>query len=194
MRETYPTARFLGIVSAGDFTRPARELVLNREIELFYIPKEKIVKAFEENDLIMDYPDRADEEYKSQIATTFEANFTAQKKQDVVISLIELMGRATITSYTDRVRSKLSALPQEIRFILRHDSHPIIFASLIAATKFLQTPNFVMDNPKESFLYQITYSDGSEFERTAVSIDELRELHEQIAILAEHMNSLKQEG
>jgi len=27
MRETYPTARFLGIVSAGNFTKPARELV-----------------------------------------------------------------------------------------------------------------------------------------------------------------------
>jgi hypothetical protein len=27
MRETYPTARFLGIVAAGDFTKPARDLI-----------------------------------------------------------------------------------------------------------------------------------------------------------------------
>ena len=37
MRETFPTARFLGIVSAGDFTKPARELVRSREIDLFYV-------------------------------------------------------------------------------------------------------------------------------------------------------------
>lgn len=191
MRETYPTARFLGIVSAGDFTRPARELVLNREIDLFYIPKDKIVKAFEKNDLIMDYPDGANEERKRQIASGFEANFSIQKKQEVVASLIELIGKATIASYTDRVRSKLSALPQEIRFFLRQDSKPVIFESLVEATEFLRAPNFAMDNPQESYLYQITYSDGSEFERTAMSIDELQQLHSQITALAEHMNKLK---
>ncbi len=194
MRETYPTARFLGIVSAGDFTRPARELVLHREIDLFYIPKDKIVKAFEENDLIMDYPDSANEGSKRQIASEFEANFSIQKRKDIVTSLIELMGKATISSYTDRVRSKLSALPQEIRFILQHASKPIIFESLVEATKFLQTPNFTMDDPQESYLYQITYSDGSEFERPVVSVDELRKLHDQITALAEHMNSLRRLG
>lgn len=192
MRETYPTARFLGIVSAGDFTRPARELVINCEIDLFYIPKDKIVQAFEGNGLIMDYPDSADEDSKWQIASEFETNFSIQKKEDVVTSLIELMGKATVSSYTDRVRSKLSALPQEIRFILQHASKPIIFESLAEATKFLQTPTFTMDDPQKSYLYQITYSDGSEFERIAMSIDKLRELHGQIAALADHMNRLKQ--
>jgi hypothetical protein len=33
MRETYPTARFLGIVAAGDFTKPARDLIRSREID-----------------------------------------------------------------------------------------------------------------------------------------------------------------
>jgi hypothetical protein len=58
MRETYPTARFLGIVSAGDFTKPARDLVRSREIDLFYVPKEKIVNAFHSCGLTMDYPDK----------------------------------------------------------------------------------------------------------------------------------------
>jgi len=39
MSFVHPTARFLGIVAAGDFTQPARQLVLSRGIDLFYIPK-----------------------------------------------------------------------------------------------------------------------------------------------------------
>lgn len=65
MRETYPTARFLGIISAGDFTKPAREMVKSRDIDLFYVPKDKIVKAFEESGLYIDYPDRLPENEKS---------------------------------------------------------------------------------------------------------------------------------
>jgi hypothetical protein len=47
MRDVHPTARFLGIVAGGDFTAPARALVQHRQIDLFYIPKAKIVAAFE---------------------------------------------------------------------------------------------------------------------------------------------------
>lgn len=43
MKDTYPTARVLGIVSAGNFTTPARELVRSRGVELFYVPKEHII-------------------------------------------------------------------------------------------------------------------------------------------------------
>lgn len=191
MRATYPTARFLGIVAAGDFTGPARELVRGYEIDLFYVPKDKIIKAFVENGLVMDYPDSAPEEYKQRIAAEFEASFTFKGKQAVVSSLTELMGKVMVDSYIDRVRSKLSALPQEIRFVLRHDSAPVVFESLADAAAFLQSPLFEMDTPVESYLYQITYSDGSEFERTALSLDDLKGLHSQITALAEHMNSLR---
>ncbi len=190
MRETYPTARFLGIVSAGDFTNPARELVRSRGIDLFYVPKEKIVKAFDSCGLIMDYPDKLPESKKANIAKKFDNHFTASKKKKVQKSLIELIGQATIETYVDRVRATLSALPQEIRFILRHDSMPITFESVGAATDFLNSPTFNMTSPIESYLYQVTYSDGSEFEKSADDIGDLRILHEQIAILTEHMNKL----
>ena len=190
MRMTYPTARFLGIVSGGDFTRPARELVRSREIHLFYVPKQKIIKAFEEHQLIMDYPDKADEEQKQQMASEFEANFSTEKKKAVANSLIELIGKATVESYIAGVRSQLSALPQEIRFILRQDSAPVVFDSIDEATEFLISPDFAMVPQRVSYVYQITYSDGSEFEQTALSLDELRALHHQITALAEHMNSL----
>lgn len=54
MRDTYPTARFLGIISAGDFTEPARTLVRSRGIDLFYIPKAKIVQSFSDCGLTME--------------------------------------------------------------------------------------------------------------------------------------------
>lgn len=190
MRKTYPTARFLGIVSAGDFTRPARELVRSREISLFYVPKQKIIKAFEEHQLIMDYPDRTNEQQKQKIASEFEANFSTEKKQAVANSLIELIGQATVESYIAGVRSQLSALPQEIRFILRQDSAPVIFDSLDEAAEFVKSPQFSVDTQKASYIYQITYSDGSEFEQTALSLDELRALHDQITVLSGHMNTL----
>ena len=190
MRATYPTARFLGILAAGDFTNPARSLVLSQEIDLFYMPKDKVVSAFAKNDLVVDYQDQIDEERKAQIVLEFEANFSKQKKDDVSRSLVELLGKATVDSYIDRVRSKLSALPQQICLVLRQDSAPIVFEVIMEATEFLQNPTFSMDDPTESYLYQVTYSDGSEFESMVGSVDELRTLHGQISDLAEHMNRL----
>lgn len=190
MRATYPTARFLGIVAAGDFTTPARELILSRNIDLFYVPKEKLVNAFIENKLTMDYPDRSSEEEKQLIATAFEERFSQEAKKAVAESLSTLLGKATIKSYVDRVRSKLSALPQEIRLVLRQDSLPMVFETIQEASVFLQEPQFPLANANDSYLYQITYSDGSEFERLAMSLLELKELHGQITLLAEHMNKL----
>ena len=171
MRETYPTARFLGIVSAGDFTKPARELVRSREIDLFYVPKDKIVSAFELCDLIMDYPDKLPEDEKADIVEIFNNKFVANKKKAVQQALINLIGKATIESYVDRVRATLSALPQEIRFVLRHDSMPISFETVADATEFLKSPAFNMSSPIESYLYQVTYSDGSEFEKSASNLE-----------------------
>ncbi len=192
MRETYPTARFLGIVAAGDFTKPARDLIRSREIDLFYVPKDNIIiiKAFFYNGLIMDYPDNSTETEKWRIVTTFEKTFTSEKKEQVQHSLITQVGIPTINSYVDRVRAALSALPQEIRFILRQDSTPLIFESLAEASKFLNQPNFRMGKPQKSYLYQITFSDGSEFEKTVASLEMLKQLHKQIELLASHLNQI----
>jgi len=190
MRDTYPTARFLGIVSAGDFTKPARELVRSREIDLFYVPKEKIVNAFNECGLVMDYPDRLPEDEKARIVKKFDSEFSDQKKKEVQAALHKLIGQTTIKSYIDKVRATLSSLPQEIRFILRHDSMPIIFESVTEASIFLESPNFNMTSPTESYLYQVTYSDGSEFEKSVSDLEELKKLHNQIEVLTKHMNNL----
>jgi len=190
MKDTYPTARFLGIVSAGDFTNPARELVRTRGIDLFYIPKAKIVQAFGDCGLIVDYPDKLAEDDKAQLVQTFELTFTAQKKLEVKEKLLELVGLTAINGYIDRVKSTLSALPQEIRFILRHDSMPISFESVSEASVFLVNPSFKMDSPIETYIYEVTYTDGSEFVKEVASLEELKILHEEIQLLERHMREL----
>ena len=183
MRDTYPTARFLGIVSAGDFTRSARELVMSRNIDLFYVPKEKIVNAFLSCGLIMDYPDKLAEDEKATIVEKFDSEFSDQKKKEVQKSLLNLIGTVAIDSYVDRLRARLSALPQEIRLVLRYDSSPIVFESVDEASIFITSPSFNMNNPTESYLYQITYSDGTEFEKAVEDVESLKLLHEQITCL-----------
>lgn len=130
MRESYPTARFLGIVAAGDFTKPARELVRSKEIDLFYIPKDKIISAFSACGLVIDYPDRLPEEQKAKMVENFASSFTDKNKVAVQLELYNLIGKATIASYVDRVRATLSSLPQEIRLILQYNSQPIVFESV----------------------------------------------------------------
>ena len=187
MKDTYPTARFLGIVSAGDFTGPARELVLTRGIDLFYIPKSKIVQSFSDCHLTMDYPDKLPEIDKAAIVQEFEKSFGTYKRIEVREKLLELVGETEINSYVDRLKSRLSALPQEIRFVLRHDSQPISFDSVAEAGVFLDKPTFKMDSPDETYIYQITYTDGTEFVKDVSSIGELRALHKEIQILETHM-------
>ncbi|MBE0538008.1 MAG: hypothetical protein IH624_20290 [Phycisphaerae bacterium] len=191
MRETYPTARFLGMVAGGDFTKPARDLVRSRDIELFYIPKGKIVQAFSEEGFTIDYPDTLPEREKAKIVRPLASTkFKREKQQRIRDRLIELVGKPSIDSFVQRVRSVLSALPQEIRLIVRHDSSPLRFESVQAASEYLAAPNLAMSDPTESYVYEITYTDGSEFERNVAELAALKQLHEEIAVLTKHMSRL----
>ncbi len=190
MRENYPTARFLGIVAAGEFTSPARSLVMGRGIDLLYIPKDRVVDAFRSNGLVMDYPDSASEAAKGRIADEFASALTPRKKSSVARSLRTALGNAVIDGYTDRVRSKLSALPQELRFKLRRDSQPVVFESISEASRFLREPSFDLSNPAETYLYEITYSDGSEYSSHVTSNADLKALHEMTVKLSAHMERL----
>jgi hypothetical protein len=190
MSQVHPTARFLGIIAAGDFTQPARQLVLSRGIDLFYVPKEKVIAAFSAAKMQMDYPDRASEDEKQRLAAAFDKGLTSKMKCKTADTLRTLLGKPAINTYLDRVRAALGATPQEIRFLARHDSAPRVFETIPEATLFLKKPDFDFANPTERYLYQITYSNGAEFERQVDSLDDLRRLHEQTDKLAAHMASL----
>lgn len=190
MRDTYPTARFLGIVAAGDFTGPARELIRSRDIDLFYIPKQKIVQSFTDCGLEMDYADQLDEAQKREIAKEFENAFNKDAKQAVLDKLISIVGQAEIDGYVGRVKARLSSLPQEIRFKKRQDSQAIVFDSIEGAREFLDQPEFDDTNPAVSYVYECTFSDGSEFLREAESIEDMKEIHKEIEKLKDHVTNL----
>jgi hypothetical protein len=118
---------------------------------------------------------------------------TPRVKPKIAATLISLVGETSVNTYVDRVRAALGALPQELRFIMQHQSKPVVFESIPEATAFLEKPCFDLESPTEHYLYEITYSDGSEFERPVTSLEDLRKLHLDIERLAEHISSLTKE-
>jgi hypothetical protein len=113
--------------------------------------------------LTIDYPDRASEATKAGLAEAFQRGLTDTVKQRAARRLRELVGVPGINSYVDRARSALAALPQEIRFVARKDSSAAVFEDIAGATAFLENPRFDFSTSTDSFVYQITYTDGSEF-------------------------------
>lgn len=192
MRSTYPTARFLGIVASGAFTGPARELVKSRNINLFYVPKAKVVEAFKALALEMDYDDKAREEAKAAIANAFERQLTEDMKRRAAQKLRELIGETALQSYMSSVEAALSSPPMEFRIVGHRLSKPMVFEAVDDVSRFLSTstPAFDFDNAGESFSYQVSFSDGAEFEKQLESVDEMNALHRQIARLAEHMTQV----
>jgi len=190
MRDVYPSARFLGIVAGGDFTAPARALLQSRNIDLLYVPKAKIVAAFESHGLQMDYPDKLVEVEKAKLAELFEKGLSGDVKRKAAESLCEMVGETSLNTYVDRVRAALGALPQEIRFLAQKQSKPAVFESVVAASEFLNHPTFDFSAPTEDFIYQITYSDGTDFERHVSTLDHLRLLHNEVERLAQHVSNL----
>jgi len=190
MREMHPTARFLGVVVGGDFTAPARELVRSREIDLLYVPKDKIFAAFKGAGLNVDYLDTSSEQEKQKLARVFARDFTDAKKTDIVHKLKKMLGSAVVSAYVSGVHRALAALPQEIRILEVRASVPRVFESISDASEFLQSPTFDIDSFSRGYRYEITYRDGSEFSRDVSTIDNVRVLHKHIERLAEHLQSL----
>jgi hypothetical protein len=154
------------------------------------VPKDKVIAAFSALKMQMDYSDKAPEDEKRRLTQVFEKQLTSKVKRKAADNLRTLLGKSAINTYLDRVRAALGATPQEIRFFARHDSAPRVFETIPEATIFLNEPDFDFANPTESYVYQITYSNGAEFERQVDSLDDLRRLHEQTEKLAAHMASL----
>jgi hypothetical protein len=191
MRHAHPTARYVGMVVSGDFTAPAREFVRSREVDLFYIPKNKVVASFENIGTRIDYADKSSEEEKRRIAREFGIRWNEKTKKAAARQLRELLGEADIRGYTDRVRASLGALPQEVRVIAQESSAPRIFATIPEASAFLANPDFDFSSRTRSYVYEVTYSDGAEFERGVETLGALRELHSQLEALAAHMVALR---
>lgn len=190
MRDTYPTARFLGIAASGQFTNPAKALIRSREIDLFYVPKDHIIKAFEYHGLRMDYPDRQGETEKAALANEFEQRLTTEAKREVAQTLFDDLGKAAIDAYASRIRASLSAKPLEIRFVETNHSDAACFESLAEAAAFLESPEFSYEDAQTTYRYEVSYSDGSEFARDVASLERLKRLNGQLTELADHMEQM----
>jgi hypothetical protein len=190
MSATYPTARFLSIAACGEFTEPAREYVKSRGVQVFYVPKERIVNAFREQRIQIDYPDTADEVKKLPIALAAKKSMTPSRCKKVAESLVNIVGATAFEAYVGTIIASLSSLPVEIRIRESLVSDAQVFETVEQASAFLRSPRFTRTGDSRNYMYEITYSDGSEFSRSLNDIDGLRGLHSQLLRLVDHMASV----
>lgn len=192
MRDTYPTARFLAIAACGEFTEPAKEYVRTRNVELFFVSKEKIIEAFHSVGAEIDYPDRLPEDQKMELVRAVEAKLSPEAQVQAANNLRNIAGPSAFTSFKQRIYGALTAAPQEIRIFSLARCGPVVFESIQTAAVFLsnEAPDFPDAGEISQYEYEVSFSDGSEFSRTLNTLDEVREVNQQLLLLVEHVNQL----
>jgi hypothetical protein len=192
MRETYSTARFLAIAACGEFTEPAREYVRSRNVELFYIGKEKIVEAFQTIDATIDYPDSLPEKEKMKLVKNLESKFSNSNQIKAATNLRNIAGQGAFTSFKQRIYGSLTATPQEIRIYSLARSGPVVFDSIKKAADYLDGNNqkFPVYSEITQYEYEVTFSDGSEFARALSSLDEVKVVNTQLFELVQHFDQI----
>ncbi|NEP14126.1 MAG: hypothetical protein F6K14_28775 [Symploca sp. SIO2C1] len=186
MRDTYPTVRILGIISAGDFTQPAQELVRSRAIDLFYIPKAKICKAWEDCKVPIDYADSASESVKRSIADNVENKLTNAKKKQIHERLISIVGKSVFDSFLQRIVAGIAAVPVEFRVTSVLIGKPIVFNNHEEAEKFLQEKytHSSAESMMQMFRYEVVFSDGNIFQRADLSSNDALSFHRAVGTVA----------
>ena len=192
MRDTYPTARFLAIAACGEFTEPARDYVRSRNVELFFISKDKIVEAFDTVGIKIDYPDSLGEDSKNQLVNELQSKFNTEIQNEVANNLRNIVGHSTFNAFKQRIIGGLSATPQEIRISSLNQSGCVRFKTLLQAEHFLadDSPEFPSSEILNQYIYEVTFSDGSEFRKTLSSLESSRLVNGQLLQLVKHMESL----
>jgi hypothetical protein len=192
MRDTYPTARFLAIAACGAFTAPARTYVHSRNVELFFVSKEKFVEAFDSIGAVIDYPDTLEESKKAKLASNLEQKMTLANQAAAADALIQAVGKTAFDGFKNRIHGSLSALPQEIRVFSVSRSSPVIFRNIEDATEFLETktPAFPASTKPATFEYEVTFSDGTDFSRRISDLASLRALNTQLFDWVQHIRSI----
>lgn len=192
MRATYPTARFLAIAACGEFTEPAKDYVRTRNVELFFVSKEKIVAAFHSIGAEIDYPDSMPEPEKMALVRAVESQLTEASQAQAALNLRNIAGPSAFTSFKQRIYGALTATPQEIRIFSLARCGPVVFNSIENAAVFLSDHASVFPVAGEisQFEYEVSFSDGSEFSRTLNTLAKVREVNSQLQLLVEHVNQL----
>lgn len=191
MRDTYPTARFLAIAACGEFTEPAKDYVRSRNVELFFISKEKIIESFQTIGIEIDYPDSLSEKMKADLVSKIESKFSLENKMIAAENLKNIAGKSSFTSFKQRIIGSLTATPQKIRICSLARSSPMVFESIEDAERFLNTekPHFPNRSEIAHYEYQVSFSDGSDFARELHSLDDVRNVNNQLISLVNHFNN-----
>lgn len=192
MRDTYPTARFLAIAACGEFTEPAKDYVRTRQVELFFVSKEKIVEAFRSIGAEIDYPDSLAEEKKMELVQAVEFQLSDTAQITAATNLRNIAGPSAFSSFKQRIYSALTATPQEIRIYSVSRCGPVVFDSIHTATKFLKNnyPSFPNIGNIDQYEYEVSFSDGTEFSRTLTTLEDVRAVNSQLFLLVQHFNKL----
>ncbi|PSV23148.1 hypothetical protein [Photobacterium sp. GB-56] len=191
MRATYPTARILGIISAGDFTRPAQELVSSRGIDLFYIPKSHICKAWEDAGVIIDYDDKAPENVKSDIVNNAISILDDKLKKTIFENIRSDISPSVFRSYINKIIAGVSSVPIEYKITDIFIGNEITFNQHDEVIEYISSDTQVVsfDSSNRLFRYQAIFSDGNIFERVDLTRDEALQLHESVGVVAKHFTN-----
>jgi hypothetical protein len=182
----------LAIAACGEFTEPAKDYVRTRNVELFFVSKEKVIEAFKSIGAVIDYPDALPEAEKGLLVRALEEKFTEQNQKLAAQNLRSIAGQGAFTSFKQRICGALTATPQEIRIYSLARCGPVVFESIELAAVFLSgdSPVFPSAGEISQFEYEVSFSDGSSFSRTLNSLDDVRKVNAQLHQLVEHVNQL----
>ncbi len=188
---TYPTVRMLGIISAGDFSEPAKDLVNSRGIDLFYISKNQIVSAWSSKGKNIDYDDKASEDEKQKISDEIDKGLNDALKKEIASSLIRSVGEHVFSGYIDRVKGYLSAMPSQFEICFQKNSNPYIFNDSDLVTEFLSTDQIdIIWDADIHVRYKLIFSDGRVFERDNLTLNQVITMHQQMKVLETHMHTV----
>jgi hypothetical protein len=191
MSITYPTVRMMGIISAGDFSEPAKELVSSRGIDLFYISKDQIMSAWASKGKNIDYDDKASEEEKQEVSDKISIGLDNVLKREIASSLISSVGEHVFIGYIDRVKGYLSSMPSQFEICFQKNSKPYIFNNSEKVTAFFNSDHLNIEWDEDTYVkYKLIFSDGRIFERESMTLAQTIKMHQQMEHLGTHMQTV----
>ena len=191
MRDTYPTVRVLGVLAAGDLTKPAQEKLRSDGIRLHYIPKTFVCSAWESAGIQVDYPDKASEVDKNEIAHRAIEMINKPGMGEIIFrNLVSStdFGMPVIDSIIQQIIAQISAIPIEYKITRILVGQTIVFSNYEDAKGYLRSPTGEggFESETQLFRYQVIFNDGNMFEREDLSPEEALALHDTVGAVAEY--------
>lgn len=193
MREAYATSRFLAIAACGEFTEPARDYVISREVKLFLISKEKIMQAFASVGIEIDYPDSWPEIQKRNLLSKCEIKLNNEVKKLAASNLRKIAGASAFDAFKNQIISALKASPQSVILTPISKMKPLIFNNLNDLECFVlnNKENVHLGDASLEFEYKVIFSDGTHYSQIDHDLKNILHTNSSLIKLNSHMNNIK---